>query len=164
MFRQRLNVRARFVIEPTEMGVGDEFQQVLVAGEVFGQQPEVEDGLALVGSAVLFQPRGFDEVEFAANQGLDALGLGLVVELDRAKEIAVVGDGQRAHSQFGGPVHQPVDSAAAVEQAVVRVDVEMDEIFVDGRQRQPRQFPTPVGASAKLRLARASRKPTQISH
>ena len=54
----------------------------------------------------------------------------------------MVGEGQRAHAQFDRPVHQPVDPAGAVEQAVVAMDVEMDEIFVGGRHggHQPSPF------------------------
>jgi hypothetical protein len=71
---------------------------------------------------------GLGEVEFAADERFDALGLGLVVELDRAVEIAVVREGQGLHAEGGGAVHQAVDAAGAVEQAVVAMDVEMDEI------------------------------------
>ena len=134
VLRERLEVGARLVIKTLEVRVGDELEEVLVAGEVFREQAEVKDGFAVVvGAAVFFEAGGFDEVEFAADERLDALGLGLVVELDRAVEIAVVGEGEGAHAELGGAIHQPVDAAAAIEQAVVGVDVEMDEILVGGR-------------------------------
>ena len=134
VLREGLKVGARLVIEALEVGVGDELQEVLVAGEVLGDEAEVEDGLAVViGAAVFLEAGGFDEVELAADDGLDALGLGGVVELDRAVEIAVVGKGEGGHAEFHGPVHEPVDAAGAIEEAVVAVDVEMDEIFISGR-------------------------------
>ena len=40
----------------------------------------------------------------------------------------------RAHPQLGRTLNQPVDSATAVEQTVVRVDMKVDEIFVSSRQ------------------------------
>ena len=94
----------------------------------------MEDRFAFIGPAVLFQPRRLGKVKFAADQRLDPLGLGLVVELDRPVEIAVVRERHGTHPQFLGPFHEPVDPAAAVEQAVVSVDVQMDEILVSGSQ------------------------------
>ena len=92
------------------------------------------DGLALIGTARAFEAGAGGEVEFAADQRLDALGLGLVVELDRAVEIAVVREGQRLHPEGVGPVHQAVDPAGAIQQGVVAMDVKMDEIGVGSRQ------------------------------
>ena len=116
------------------MRVGDELEEILVAGEIFREEAEMENGFPfVVGAALFFEARRFDEVEFATDKRLDALGLGLLVKLDRAVEIPVVGQGHRAHPQIDRAIHQAIDPAAAVEQAVVAVDVEMDEVFVDGR-------------------------------
>ena len=49
------------------------------------------------------------------------------VELERAVEIAVVGDRQRVHAQLFGPLDQPVDRAGSVEQAVVAVAMQMNK-------------------------------------
>jgi hypothetical protein len=40
----------------------------------------------------------------------------------------MVRQGQGLHAEGGGAVHQAVDAAGAVEQAVVAMDVKMDEI------------------------------------
>ncbi len=133
VLRERVEIGARFVVKTFEMSVGDELEEVLVAGEVFREQPEVEDAFALVGAPVLFEARSLNQVELAADDRLDALGLGRVVEFDRAVEIAMVGERDGGHAEYDRPVHQPVDAAAAVEQAEVGVDVEMDEILIDGR-------------------------------
>src|ERR1035437_5985194 len=93
VFRKRLEVGARFVVEALEVGVRDELQEVLVAGEVLREQAEVKDGLALVGAALAFEAGGFDEVEFAAKDRLEVFLPGLGVELDRAVEIAMVSEG-----------------------------------------------------------------------
>ena len=89
--------------------------------------------LALLGAAGLFEARALDEVDFAADQRLDALRLGLIVEIDRTEKIAMVGERERGHPQRLRAIHQPVDAAGAIEQAVIGVKVEMDEIFVGGR-------------------------------
>src|SRR5690606_2595409 len=98
-------------------------------GEILGEETEVEDGFTLfVGAAVFFQTGGFNEIEFAADERFDAGFLRSVVELDGTVEITVVGEGEGLHAELGGALHEPVDAAGAIEEAVVGVDVEMDEI------------------------------------
>ena len=143
VFRQRLEVGARAVIETLQVRVGDQLEEIVVAGLVARQHAHVEDGLALLAAAGALEPRTLGEVDFAADQRLDAAGLRLEVEVDRPEKIPVVGERQRLHAQPGGAVHQAVDAAGAVEQAVVRVDVEMDEIGVGGRQGHANQDPAP---------------------
>ena len=119
----------------------------MVAGEIFRDETEVEDAFAvLVGAAVFLEARGFDEVEFAADDRLDAFGLGGVVELDRAVKIAVVGERESLHPQLRRAIHQPVDPARAVEQAVVGMDVEVDEILIGGRHGDFNQAVRRAGA------------------
>ena len=134
VFRECFKVGAGFVIKPLEVCVGDQLEQILIAREVFREEAEVKHALAvLVGAAVFLETGGLDEVEFTADERLDALGLGLVVKLYRAVEIAVVGESERLHAQLRGAVHEPVYPARTVEQTVVGVDVEVDEILVGGR-------------------------------
>ena len=79
------------------------------------------------------------DVDFAADDGMDALGFGRVVELDGAEEIAVVGHGDGGHFLLGDDVHELVDFAGAVEQGIVGVVVEMNEwIFSHGRGERGR--------------------------
>ena len=130
---QGLQVGARLVVHALQVGIRYQLEEVLVSGGVTREQAEVEDALALVGASRALQARASREVEFAADERLEALGLGLVVELDRAVQIPMVGEGEGLHPQPGGAVHQAVDTASAVQQAVVAVDMEMDEIGVGGR-------------------------------
>ena len=51
-----------------------------------------------------------------------------VVEGDRAEHVAVVGDGQRLHAHARRLLDQLVDVAGPVEQAVLGVEVEVDEL------------------------------------
>ena len=48
----------------------------------------------------------------------------------------MVGERQGLHAQFRRAIHQPVDAAGSVEQAVVAMDMEMDEILVGGTHRR----------------------------
>jgi hypothetical protein len=71
-------------------------------------------------------------VGLAADDGADARVLGLLVEFNDPVHHAVVGDGQRGHAQLLGVVNGLADAAAAVEQAVLGVEMQVDEWDVVG--------------------------------
>ncbi len=75
-------------------------------------------------------------VDFAADDGLDSLGFGGVIELHRAEEIAVIGHGDGGHFLLRDDVHQLVDFAGAVEQGIVGVVVQMNEWIFGHRQSE----------------------------
>ena len=70
---------------------------------------------------------GRGHVKLAPQQGLDARGLGLVVEIQHSKEGAVIGDGHCRHLQGRGPGQEVRHPHRAVQQAVRGVYVEVDE-------------------------------------
>ena len=121
-----LAVDARLVVVAVDVGVGDEPAEVPVADEVLGQEDQVE-GLG-VGLAFLVGHRPAGDVGLDADDRLDALGLRRLVEGDRAVERAVVGDGHRIHALLRRRVDQLRDPAEAVEEAELRVDVEVREV------------------------------------
>jgi len=130
MFGERIEIGPGLIIEPLQVGVGDELKKVLVAGKVPGKEAEVKDRLSLVGPPLAFEARTFDKVELAADDRLDLLGFRHVIELDRAKQVAVVRERERLHPEGGRAVRQLVYPAGAIEQAIVAVDVEVYEILV----------------------------------
>ena len=67
------------------------------------------------------------DVDLAADHGMDAAGLGGVIELDGAEQVAVIGHGDRRHLLFDRDLHQLVDIAGAVEQGIVGVAMKMNE-------------------------------------
>ena len=67
--------------------------------------------------------------------GLIFFAVGRLVERDRAVQRAVVGHGQRVEAEALGLGDQIVDPSEAVEEAELRVDVEMREIVRSERQR-----------------------------
>ncbi len=74
VFGEGVEIGAGLVVEALEMGVGDELEEILVAGEVFGEETEVEDALAVViGAAVFLEAGRLNEVELATDEGLDVL-------------------------------------------------------------------------------------------
>ena len=66
-------------------------------------------------------------VDFAADDGMDALALWRRCRTDRAEEIAVIGHGDGGHFLLGDHLHELIDFAGAVEQRVVGVVVEVNE-------------------------------------
>ena len=96
MLGENFFVDARFVIVAADVGVGDEFDEIFVAGFVFGEENEVIVNVFAAGAAFLFETRTGRDVNFAADDGLDAFGADGLIEIDRAVEDAVVGDGEGA--------------------------------------------------------------------
>jgi len=68
------------------------------------------------------------DVEFAADDGLHARMLGRVDEVDRAKNIAVIGHGHGGHAKLFYALTKFFDVTSAVEHGVVGVEVEVDEL------------------------------------
>ena len=64
----------------------------------------------------LFQPAPRRNVNLAADDGLDAFLARGLIKLNRPVHCAVVGDGERGEFQFMRLVHQPVQTARAIEQ------------------------------------------------
>jgi hypothetical protein len=92
--------------------------------------PSCDAGVGPVGSVA----RG--DVRLDPEDGLDAVRPCLLVEGDRAVQVAVVGDRDGVHPEFFDPLDELVDAVAAVEQRVLGVQVEVDEAGVSVN-RQP---------------------------
>ncbi len=123
---QVLPVDAGLVVVAVDVGVGDQPAQVLVAGHVGRQEHEVE-GLA-VGLALLVRHRPPGDVGLHADDGLDARLGGRLVERHRPVERAVVGDGEAVEAVLDRRVDEVGDPPQPVEQAELRVGVEVDEV------------------------------------
>ena len=121
---EQLLVHPGLVVEPLEIGERHELREVLVTGEVRGQEDEV---VGLIAAAGLLVPALLGHVDLAADDRGDPALAGRVVKLDRAEEVAVVGHGQRGHPQARRSLGELVYLGGAVEQAEVGVIVEMDE-------------------------------------
>ncbi len=82
--------------------------------------------VAAVLGASLFSASGRD-VELAAEDRLDAGLLGRVVEVDRAEEVAVIRERDGRELQLLGLVDQLLELGGTVEQAVLGMNVQVDE-------------------------------------
>src|SRR5215469_12132294 len=75
----------------------------------------------------------FGKVNFAADDGLDVTLAGFIEEIRSSEKIAVVRDGHGGHLLSGGFVQQLGGFASPVEQAVIRVYVQMYELRLPHR-------------------------------
>src|SRR5688572_32760907 len=83
---------------------------------------------AVLGAALLAPARR--HVQLGAQDGLDARLLRGEVEVDPAEEIAVIGQRDGGELEVFGLLHQLFELGGAVEEAVLGMDVEMDEFGV----------------------------------
>ncbi len=118
---------ARLFVEAVQGGFGGEADEVAVAGFVFGEDEEVVVlgvGVGVLAEVGLF----FADVELAAEDGLEALLVHGVEEMDGAVDVAVVGDGGGGLTNFGEVLGELVDVAGTVQEGVVGVEMEVREL------------------------------------
>ena len=123
MPRQQILVDARLVVEAIQIPRRHQLNQVPVAFFVLAQQQQV---IVVVTLATRLLPLR-RHVHLAADDGMDAVIVGLVVKLHRAKQIAVVGHGQRRHLLLGHQLYHLADFARPVQQGIVGVAMQMNE-------------------------------------
>ena len=121
---QNLAIHAGLVVEAFQMRARDQLDQVLVAGIVLGEDGHVVRA-ALVGVSVV--PTAGRDVHFASDDGLDALGLGELVEVYRAVHPAVIGNGEAVHAQLARSLNQRLEPAETVQHRVLGMRVKVGE-------------------------------------
>ena len=103
--------------------------EVYVALAVLAQQHQM---VGVVVDAVDTVRHGAaSHIDLTADDGLDACGLGCLIEIDAAIHNTMVRDGHSGLSQFLDPIHQPVDAAGAVQKAEFRMDMQMHKAHLD---------------------------------
>ena len=158
---QELLVDPRPVVEALEVALGDELAEVAVAGLVLDQEDEVVVVDVVGAAGLLVEPALRGDVDLAAEDGLDALGLGLLEELDGAEDVAVVGDGHGGHLVLVGRADEVRHAQAAVEDAVLGMVVQVDERRFHGRlslsnPATPSRRCRPEGYAIPTRSSRAA--------
>ena len=69
------------------------------------------------------------DIHFAADDGFNTVAGRGPVEIDRAKHIAMIGHGHRRHAVVSHPRHQVRNLIGSVQQAVLRVQMEMYKLL-----------------------------------
>ena len=127
VLREDFLVDARLVVKPFEMRRRDELDQVLVADLVLGQQHQMIRRVPRV-AGFLVQPAARRDVRLASDDRFDAAFRRRLVEIDRAVHVAVIGDRDRRHLRRVRLLHHVINAARPIEQAVLGVQMQMDEI------------------------------------
>ena len=103
----------------------DQFHQIAIAGVILRQQSK------MIGRfphrSRLFLVRAGRDVGLATNDRFDPGAGCFLVKFDRAKKIAVIGDGHGRHLELGRFFHQLLHPNGAVEQRIFGVKVEVNE-------------------------------------
>ena len=127
IFFKHLAVHAGAAVEALRVPDGREPDEVRVPARVLREQHEVR----VVGRGALLELAGaavaVGDVGLAADDRLDPLCAGLLLELPRAVEVAVVGEGEGRHVEFDRAVYEVVDAVRAVEERVLAMCVKMNE-------------------------------------
>ncbi len=123
---QQLLVDPRSVIEPFRVGEGGELQEVPIPDPVFRQKYQVVGVFARGGDFPL-RARSRSDVDLRPEDRLHASQKGLFVESDRPHHPAVIGDGNGGHLQLLHALDQRLELDRPVEEAVFRMEVEVDE-------------------------------------
>ena len=132
---KQLVVDARLVVVALGVAAAAQAAEVLVALEVAGEQRQVKDALFPVLSAAAVSPgaEAGHHIRLVADDRLDPHPRRVVIEMHRPVHVAVVGHGERRGLPLGrhflGPLQQVLELGRAVEQAVLRVLVQVGKFF-----------------------------------
>ena len=124
--RQGVLVDAGLVVESVQVREGGELDEVAVALKIGRQQDEMK-GVG-VEFWITAQKRPGGHVGLHADDRVEPGFFRPQVELDHAVHRPVVSDGHGRHLQLLGPGDEGRDSAMTVEEAVLGVQVEVDEL------------------------------------
>jgi hypothetical protein len=128
--RQDFFVNARLVVIALQMRRGCKFDEIFVADLIFREQNEMVVDVLAAGGRLLFEPRSGGDVNFAADDGLDALAPRFLPKIHRAVHRAVIRDGERGQLQFVRLLDEFVQTAGAIEQGILGVQMQMDKVSV----------------------------------
>ena len=125
---EQFPIDARLVIEPFEVRLRHQLDQVLVARVIADEDGQMVGALVAAVLRAAFLAVARRDVELAAEDRLD---LGLFrreVEIDAPEEVAVVGERERLEAEVLRLLDELLELRGAVEQAVLGVDVQVNEI------------------------------------
>jgi len=128
--REQVLVDAGLVVEAFQEACGDQVDEVAIAFLGLAEQDQVivAVGVAAAGFVPLLR-----DVDLAADDRMHAIGLGDVVDLHGAEQVAMVGRGDGGHLLLDDRVRELANCAGSVEHGVIGMAVQMDErIFRHG--------------------------------
>src|SRR5208337_2168916 len=123
--QQRL-IDSGLVIVTFQKGGRGQLEKISVTSLIFAQEHQVV-GPVCIRRAVKAARGG--HIDFAAQNRLEPPLQRSLVELHCPKEVSVVRYGDGRHLEPSRAIHQAVNFTSAVEQAVIGMEVKMDEVF-----------------------------------
>ncbi len=145
MLLKNLLIHPRFIIKSFKVGFTDEFDQILIAGEIRGQQNQMVI-IVMRQAAVFFGMAASQRhVGFAADDRLDAGVVGFSIELDGPEHVAVIGHGHGRLSERFDLLDERFDLIRAVEQAELGVEMQMDKRRCHRKEPLDEGAPTEAG-------------------
>ena len=123
---QQLLVNSRFIVKTLEMRGRDQLDKIAISFGIGSEQCQMERSF-LTGRGVAIAKRPGCHVSLAADDWSNASPFGRLVKLYRTVEIAMVGNRNRRHSEFGGLRDQVFRSNRSVQQGVFCVAMQMNE-------------------------------------
>ena len=128
VFGQKLLADPRLVVKTVQRSFRSDLGQVAIAFFVFRQHQEMVIGIAFGRRALDVVVFLLADVQFAAHDGLHSRLLRRIHKVHRAEDIAVVGHGDRGHTQFLHPLAEFLHVAGAVEHGIVGMEMKMNEL------------------------------------
>ncbi len=123
-----LLVDAGPVVEPLDVRPRHQLDEVPVPFVRFGEQDQVVRPVLARGRLAVVAGAG-GQVELGADDGLDPLPVRLLVEVHRADHSPVVGQRHGGHPHPGDLAHELLDLDRPVEEAVLGMEVQVDELL-----------------------------------
>ena len=121
---EHFEVDSRFsVIIPLQVRFRNELDEVLVSGKVFGERDELVDVVILVAVSAALA----GNLEFHADDALDAFAFAGLVEFERSVHVARVREGYRRHAELLRAFGVISGFSEAGKKRIMRVDVKVDE-------------------------------------
>ncbi len=134
-FAQQLPVDPGFVIKPFPVAGGKQVAEISVAGKVLTEQKQVMGGIRGTAGARFVEARTGCDIDLTADDRLDAGLARLEIEFDGAEHVAVVGNRQRRHAVFARPLDEIGYFYGSVEEAVLAMQVQVNEIGMFHKDR-----------------------------
>ncbi len=127
VFFQKLLVHPWLIIKSFKICFTGEFDEVLIAGQIRGQQDEMIVIVVRESAVFLGVAAAGRHIGFTADDGFDPVRLGFLIKLNRAKQVAMVGHGHGRHAEGFDLLYERFDLIGAVEKTELGVQMQMDE-------------------------------------
>ncbi len=120
MLLEQFLIHPRLVIKPFEVGFTHQLNEIVIAGEISGEQNEMII-VVMRQSAFAVLPVARRHVGFTADDGLHSTGQGFLVKFNGPKQVAMVRHGNGRHAEVFYLLDERLNLVRPIEQAVLRV-------------------------------------------